>query len=104
MPEALAVVFVFFVAAGIFLFSLVTAARAEATEDTSLSLQQLKQQEAWLEERLQKARQEKWDGDMVARLLDQQKTAAFRLRRLELKIAEKAQLLGSEEALKGTGN
>lgn len=70
MPEALAIVVVFFVAVGVYISAWLQA-RNPAQHDPRQELARLKAHEAWLRERLQVAREENWANDMVAGLADE---------------------------------
>ena len=63
MPEALAVVLVFFVCIAIYI-----AARfqRQSAGDPAVEMERLKQHEAWLRERLLRAERENWGPDMTA--------------------------------------
>jgi hypothetical protein len=70
MPEAFAVVIVFVVALGVYVGALIHS-RNPANFNARQDLERLRQQEAWLRQRLHLAEQEKWSGDMVARLTEE---------------------------------
>lgn len=63
MPEFLALVLVVAVSAGIYL-----AARIHTSRKTRRSVAELDQLHRWTTERLQEARRENWDPQMIARL------------------------------------
>ena len=64
MPEALAILFILIVAGGVYLYAWVQArnpARRNAAEDQA----RLERHEAWLRQRLELAKRERWGADMV---------------------------------------
>ena len=64
MPEALAVLFVFTVAAGVYVYAWLQAknpSRQNAGQDQA----RLERHEAWLQHRLEIARRENWGADMI---------------------------------------
>jgi hypothetical protein len=67
MPEALAIVAVFFIAVGVYIFAWLEA-RNPALHDPQRDLARLHHQATWLQERLRIAKRENWDGEMVANL------------------------------------
>lgn len=68
MPEALAILFVFFASITIGLYARGLANSVSATEQASETLQTLQAQSLWLDERLRLAKRENWDNDMIAQL------------------------------------
>ena len=70
MPEALAVLFVFVVAAASYVAARLHTANP-ANANPAADLQRLRQHRAWLEERLQLAWRENWDHAMLARLAEE---------------------------------
>ncbi len=90
MPEVLAILFVLLASVGTYLFAVLQVARAGASEDVPLKLKEWRERQAWVEERLQKARAEKWDADMIGSLLTQHTTALAHVRSLEHQLAKTA--------------
>lgn len=90
MPEVLAIIFVLVVSLGIYLFALLHVAKTAATEDVSLTLKEWQERQAWVDERLCKARLEKWSSDMIDNLIAQQKTAEAHIHSLEHRITAKS--------------
>jgi hypothetical protein len=70
MPEALAVLFVFAVCVLVYAIAWMQTRRPSAVNVRD-ELQRLQAQEAWLHERLQRARRERWDDAMIAGLVDE---------------------------------
>jgi hypothetical protein len=70
MPEAIAVIFVTVVSVGIYIFARVQAASSSASNPDE-ALDGLKQQQQWLEQRLEVAKREKWDHEMIVRISQQ---------------------------------
>lgn len=70
MPEALAVLFVFVVAVAAYV-SAKLAALDPSNHNAQAELVRLRQQRAWLDERLQQAWRENWDQDMRGRIADE---------------------------------
>lgn len=68
MPEVAAVLLVLMVAVGIFVAAKVQGLRPLDDARVSAELAQAEQSHVWLTERLEKARAEKWDGEMIGRL------------------------------------
>ena len=67
MPEAIAVLFVLAAAIGVYVWAALQS-RHPANQYSGIDLERLRNHEAWLKQRLQLARQEKWSGDMIARI------------------------------------
>lgn len=70
MPEAFAVLFVFVVAVAAYVAARLHAANP-ANINPATDVQRLRQQRAWLEERLQLAWRENWDQTMLARIAEE---------------------------------
>ena len=70
MPEAFAVLLVFFVSLGVYVFAWMRT-RDPANQKPSEEVERLQMQRAWLEERLQLADGEGWGAEMRASLRDQ---------------------------------
>ncbi len=80
MPEAFAVLAVFTIA-GIAYVAAWLQARDPARVDARQDFAQLKIQEAWLRERLERARQEQWSGEMIQPITDELAATLHRLAR-----------------------
>lgn len=81
MPEAIAVVGVFVVCCFIYVIAKLQARDPELRKP-SVVLEQLAQQQAWLEERLRQAERENWSGEMKKPIADE----------LEVNLRKQAQL------------
>lgn len=67
MPEALAIVAVFFVAAAVYFYAWLEAGNP-ARHNPAQDLARLHQHAAWLQGRLRLAERENWDAEMIANL------------------------------------
>lgn len=70
MPEALAVIAVFFVTVVVYVAAWLQA-RDPAQNTPRHELERLQTREAWLRQRLELARRENWDGKMRAAIADE---------------------------------
>jgi len=74
MPEAIAVLFVSFVSVGVYIYAHVQArdpSKRDPVEESKMTEQKI----AWLQERLERAKKEKWDQHMIVSLTDQLQAA-----------------------------
>jgi hypothetical protein len=82
MPEAFAVLVVFVISVAAYIGALITA-RDPARQNVVEDLATLRQHHAWLRQRLDVARRENWDEEMVGNLEAEQMATAEEINRKE---------------------
>ena len=80
MPEAISVIFIFAVSVMVF-FAASLRGRDQSLINADDELQRLRQQEAWLRQRLELAEREQWSHDMIASIADEHRQTALQLAR-----------------------
>ncbi len=86
MPEAIAVLLVTTICVGLYIFARVQALDP-STRNVSDELKQMQQHRDWLQERLERAKRENWDVDMVKDLHLQMAQAARQLESAKAPVA-----------------
>jgi len=78
MPEAFAVLFVFVVAVGVYIFAKFQTARPSA-QDARENSHRLRRHHAWLRQRMEMAERERWDAGMIRAIADELAVTSARL-------------------------